>query len=340
MNLLFSEHAYVIAKAGDAAAGGRTDEYTAYATQLTKNSDDMQNLINSAAGASGSNAFGNIWNQYLGFVAAYTVGVVTHDDAKTAAAASSLTNQFTPSLAQFLADTQGGSQIDLTPTVVRLVQRVRAVLDDEASSAWTKLFIDIGAAAGAASQIGDQLGAKFIRAYPDRFPGTAAGTAFNLRLALNLDLQQMAYLGTMATEAVIGARADESTGATNQLTSTVQALSKDLARSKTETWNSWTTDLTSYAAKTQAGDLQQAQDQITNDGAALGLLYMEVDPAGVVRDAVATQTQDEVAVVDAQRQKDVNAAATRDRAAASAMEPIADSIAGFVVKANPNAYKA
>ena len=330
MNLLFSEHAYLVAKTGNAAAGGRTDEYTAYATQLTKNSDDIQSLINSAGGANGSNAFGNIWNQYLGLVAAYTVGVVTHDDAKTAAAASGLTGQFTPAFSQYLAPSQSSPDTTATSLVQQFVGAVRAVLDDEAASAWTNLFADIATAAQSASQIGDYLGAKFIGAFPDRFPGTAAGSAFNLRLAVNLDLQRLAYLGTMATAAVVGARADERTGATNQLTVTVQALSKDLARSKPETWNSWTTDLMSYAAKTQVGDLKQAQDQITNDSAALGRLFD--DPAHTINDAVNTQTQDEVAVVDAQRLMDVNGAATRDRVAAIAMELIADAVTYALVK--------
>ena len=331
MNLLFSEHVYLVAKAGDAAAGGRTSEYTAYATQLTKNSDDIQSLINSAAGANGSSAFGNIWNQYLGFVAAYTVGVVTHDDAKTASAASGLNGQFTPAMANYLGPQTAPSLVQ------QFASDVRAILDDEAAAAWPKLFADIAAAAQVASQIGDDLGTQFIRAYPDRFPGTSTGNAFSLRRALNLDFQQLAYLGTMATAAIVGARADEANSASHEVTLAVQSLTKELATSKPETWNSWTTDLVSYASKVQVGDIKQAWDQVTNDSLALVNLFE--DPEHMINQAVSTQTQAELAVVDAQRVKDVNETAARDRVAATAMEGIANAVTAFVVKANPADFK-
>jgi hypothetical protein len=313
LDLLLTEHVFLIAKAGDAAAAGRTDEYKAYATDLTNSAADLASLLREALGDTASSRFGAIWSQYLDSVAAYTVGAAAHDDAKKSAAADSLNNTLAPELGQWLSDVSGLAEI---PTAKQLVASVQSILDDEAGLNWTSLYLDTVAGAGTARHLADEVGPQIIKSYPDRFPGSAQGKSFDRRLLLSAGLQQLAYIGTMASEATINGGTDEAAAAGKVVTNTANALGPG-------TWKSWTDDLPAYAAA-GSGGTHTVADQIAADNRGLAQSFPR--NSAVVQAYADGQTGLEVRVIDAQRNKDVSSIGSRDRASASAMERLAAAI--------------
>ena len=314
LDVLFAEHVFLIAKAGDAATAGRTDEYRSYATELTKSAGDLDGLVREAVGDTAGGQFSQMWSQYLDLVAGYTVGAAAHDDAKKSAAADGLDNTLAPALGQWLTDRSGIADI---PATKELVGSVRAILDDEATSNWTSLYVDIDAGAGTARHIADDIGAQIVRSYPDRFPGSAEGKAFDRRLLLSAGLQQLAYIGTMASEATINSATDKATASATEIANTTVALGAGV-------WKSWTDDLPAYAQGTSGGS-QQTLAQLASDNTALAQAFPLASPT--IKAKADAQTKLEMAVIDAQKTKDVNLVASRDRASALAMQPLADALA-------------
>src|SRR4029077_10231154 len=102
LDLLLGEHVMLIAKQA-VAASNHTDEYPGYLTLLASNTNSLADLIRSAYGNTGANQFAQAWGIQNGYLVDYTIGVVTHNDAKSSGAMSGLLNGCTPQFAQLVA---------------------------------------------------------------------------------------------------------------------------------------------------------------------------------------------------------------------------------------------
>ena len=170
------------------------------------------------------------------------------------------------------------------------------------------------------------LAAQIVKLFPDKFPGDPSIAAVTLRVSLNHLMQEHAYLGSMATSAVIAGRDPEKAATSAALdanAASLHAAFKDEFGSSAgdqlgRLWAARNTALLDYAAGVGAAAKQ-----------ALSQLFIAPfsAAAGVPQTLVDDQASAALAVVDDQRAKAFTTLAADDRAAAAAIETIADAMA-------------
>jgi hypothetical protein len=320
VNLLFAEHVIVIAKMADAGVGARTDEYASYAALLTTNRDDITSVMVSAFGTSASTDLEPMLSDENEFVAAYIVGDVSHNSTKAAAAFASLTNGFVPRFAQFMSTRTKLSSAVVTQLATDVFIQIRAVVDDAAARSYPRLFADLRSAALPTSRLADAVASSIAGQFPDKFPGSLTDPAVDARVGVSLLLHEHAYLATMVTGALIGARNTEQAAAQAALAANGSALSIAL-EPRTQfgpIWNAKNAALLAYAGSTDAAKRQAARDQLT--GAYVAQLGVLIPGAA---DAAAVQVEAAIRVIDDQRSNTTTRVAADDRTAAAATEPLA-----------------
>jgi len=311
----------VIAKMADAGVGARTDEYAAYATLLTTNRDDITSVVVTAFGTSAGADLDPILSDENEYVAAYIVGALSHNSAKSAAAFTNLTNGFAPRFADFMSVRTHASSGSLKQLATDLVTQIKGVVDDAAAKGYPKLFADMRSAALPASRLADALATGIAGQFPDKFPGSLTDPAVDARVGVSLLLHEHAYLTTMATSALIGSRSTEQAAAQAALAANGAALGNALeARARLGLiWDAKNAAMLAYAGSSDAAKRQAAREQLT--GAYVAQL------AGLipgVADAATLQVEASIRVVDDQRSNATSKVADDDRAAAAAMQPLAD----------------
>lgn len=298
LNLLLAEHVMIVAKETEAAVN-HSDEYAPYTALLAVNTSELSAVIGRALGSTAATHFDQVWNMQNGFLVDYAIGVVTHDDDKAKAAITGLRSTFVLQL----QDALGGLD-----EVYKVGGPLGTQIDDE------KIFIDdlfaqkyayfYGAlhdAYNVSQEIGDALAFEIVNQFPDKFPGRIDGRDVIDRVNLNLLLQEHSYLATMATDAATAKRDSEKNAA-------VAALGQNAGKS----WSDWDAALVAYAS---GRSLQQPP-----------LVDKLVSSTGAPRPAVNYYVQAAAKVVDDQKAKASKTLADDDRAAATAMQPIADAL--------------
>lgn len=344
LDLLLGEHVLIIAKQSSATA--RQAEYTSYLRLLTTNDADLTELVRSAMGDSVAARFAQIWSAQNDYLVSYTIGLVTHDSAKAAAAQSGLTGTFVPQFSQFLSDvTQIPSGLIL-PLVTRHELEMKAILDDQLARNYPTLYADIRASYAHATQVGDVIAPRISGKFPDKFPGDSSSPAVNLRASLNIRLQEHSYLTTMRTSAIVGGRQAEpaaAAGALAENSNALDALFTDLlgasmAKRFDEVWAAADAAAAGEASATTAAQVQRASTALGDASVAklagwlrdaTDLTADESDPELEARlEALAT-------VIDKQRSKDWSTLAADDRAAETATEVVADLMASALIAKLP-----
>src|SRR6266849_3537685 len=223
LGALLGEHVIAIAKDSLAATANRSDEYKGYATLLTTNGSDLSELIASAFGSSAATTFDQIWAAHNNYVD-YTVGLVSHNAAKSNGAASGLINGFVPQFAQFMSSMSSIPLDPITQLSTEQVLETKAMIDDQAALNNAKTFADLQRAYAQASRIGDALASAIANKFPDKFPGDPANKAVDFRVALNNLLEEHSYLGTMTTSATAAGRNAEQAAALTALAANADSL--------------------------------------------------------------------------------------------------------------------
>jgi hypothetical protein len=318
MDLLLAEQVMIVAKES-AAAVNHSDEYGFYTPQLALNSADLSALVSRAFGNTATNEFEQLWDDQNGFLVDYAIGVVTHNDAKANSAMSSLTTSFVP---QFTRVVSSMSHLPTDATSQLIGQQVTAdktLIDDVFAADFRGFYADLHRAYAHASRLGDLLAEQMAVDFPDKFPGDPLASAVDTRVSLNLDLQEHSYLATMATDATVNGRSAEKAEAFLALTSNNEAMRSVVDDNRFSL--AWSQELGSLSAYALNGDPLAAQN-LTNT------FVTELAVASKApRSAIAFHENATIAVVDAQRQKNPRLA-DDDRAAATSMQPIADSVEG------------
>jgi hypothetical protein len=324
LDLLLGEHAMLVAKQS-VAASNHTDEYAGYLTLFASNANSLVDVIRSAYGNNSANQFGQAWGIQNMYLVDYTIGVVTHNDAKSNGAMSGLLNGFTPQFGQLI---NGLTQIptdSITQLELAQLNAFKAVVDDEIAQSYSKLYTDVRFAHGHSSLVGDMLAVRMAQQFPDKFPGDPTINAVEARITLNDLLQEQSYLTTMMSDAGIAGRGAEAAAALGG----VAGVRTDLApvigfllgpdgrAGFPGIWGIRDADLFAYANASDPGVRQRLTGTFVTQFSALTHAS-----AATVRDQMTATLK----AIDDQRAKAYKNVAGDDRAAAAAMQSIADQI--------------
>lgn len=325
LDLLLGEHAMLVAKQA-VAASNHTDEYSGYLTFLASNSNSLADVVRSAYGNTAASQFARAWGIQNGYLVDYTIGVVTHNDARSNGAMSGLVNGFTPQFAQVMASLAQLPLDSMTQLETAQLSDVKAVIDDEVAQSYAKLYVDVRAAYAHSSRIGDVLAVRMTQQFPDKFPGDPSISAVDARVSLNVLLQEQSYLTTMMSDAGIagrGAEASIALGAVAGVRTDLDPvigflLGPDARTGFPGVWGIRDADLFAYANSSDSSARQRLTGSFVSQFSALTSA-----PAAAVRGQVIATLK----VMDDQRAKSYKSIAGDDRAAAAAMQTIADKIA-------------
>jgi hypothetical protein len=187
------------------------------------------------------------------------------------------------------------------------------------------MYADLRSAYANHSKIGNALANQVAKQFPDKFPGDPSSKAVDARASLNELLQEHAYVTTMMSDAGIAGRGAEAASALGA----VAAVHSDLgpvigfllgpaARTQfDQLWGIRDADLFGYANSNAAGERQRLTGTFVSQFSVLTAV-----PAAAVRDQVVATLK----VMDDQRAKSFQEVAGDDRAAAAAMQAVADRI--------------
>lgn len=303
LDLLLAEHVMIVAKETEAAVY-HSDEYAAYTALLGANTSDLATDFGRAYGASAAPQWTQSWNTQNSYLVDYAIGVVTHNDDKANAATAALTGKFAAQFGQMIDGSTGIPAMSMRDLVYQQLLLDKAFIDDVSAQRYSAFYADLDKAYWHSSQLGDALARHAASKFPDKFPGDLSARVVESRVTFNLLTQEHSYLATMATGAAIAKRDAEKTVAMGALSASATRLGKF--------WSNWDAAVVSSAT---GADLQ-----------GVGL----VDSMSVATGASPTEVQHlidtTVKVIGDQKAKNSKAVADDDRAAATAMQPIADAL--------------
>ena len=324
LDLLLGEHVMVIAKQATAAVN-KTEQHAPYTSLLNANTNSLVDVVRAAYGNTAANQFEQAWGIQNGYLVDYTIGLVAHSDAKSNGAKSGLANGFVPQFAQLITDMTKVAPNQRPQTESTHVTQILTVIDDAAAQSYPKMYVDLRVAYAATSNIGDLLAIRAAQQFPDKFPGDPSIKPVDVRVSLNVLLQEHAYLATMTTDAVAARRTSEQAGAAASLGANADALGKlftDLSGAGAGTqiaqiWGARNSDLIAYATNGDDNSRQNLIDKFVTRFYAL---------APTASDRARDQILATIKVIDDQRSKSFKQVADDDRTAAAAMRPFADRI--------------
>ena len=331
--LLFGEHAFVLGKLAVVAAGGRKDEFHAYAGVLASNAVDVATVFKLAFGETGGQQLGDAWTAGDNFYVAYLVAAVTQDQGGAAAAMGSLNTSYVPQLVAAVTSSAGLTAAQAMQLASGQVAAVKLVVDDAVGAAYTKLFPDLVAGQTAAVAFADALARQASTRFPDRFPGNPDATAPTLRATLNVLFQRQAYLTTMLTDAVVGSAQAEVSPVAGAIAATSTAIDTHVRQifggaSAAQLGTVWDREALQLAAYAQSGDAAVRQNVLSTAAPPMG--------AGATYGPDLTSAfQSVLKVVDDQRGPAYDVLAGDDRAAAVEFAVAADEITAAAVRLAP-----
>jgi hypothetical protein len=325
LDLLLGEHVMVVAKQATAAAN-KTEEHAPYTSLLIANTNSLVDVIRSAYGNTAASQFEKSWGIQNGYLVDYTIGLVSHNEAKSNGAKSGLANGFVPDYAKLITSITQIPVDQVTQLETRQVTVMQQVIEDAAAQSYPKMYVDLRAAYAITSGVGDLLAARTAQLFPDKFPGDLSSKAADARASLNSLLQEHSYLATMTTDAAAAQRTNEQNGAAAALGANADALGKlftDIAGAGAGTqiaqlWGSRNSDLIAYATSGDATARQGLTEKFITR-------FYGVTPLG--SDSLRDQVLATIKVIDDQRTKNFKVVAGDDRAAAAAMQAVANHIA-------------
>jgi hypothetical protein len=314
MNLLLGENVILIAKVS-AAAVNHADQYPSYATVLGANADDLANMIRRAFGNTTADEFRTHWVAQNANFVDYAIGVVTHNQDKADAATAAMAKE-TAQLAQFITTL---TQLQTAKTLALLGSELKKLIDDDFAQKFDAMYADLDAAYSVGLVLGDFLGTSMALLFRDKFPGDPSLASVTRRVALNGLLQEHSYLATMATDAAINGRGAEKQPALAALSNNASAIGSVLKDGNVgKVWAQEALAIAAYADHNDA-----ASKKALTDTFVAQLSSATHVPANLITEEAGAI----VKVIDDQRAKAFKTVAGDDRAAATAMQPIADAMA-------------
>jgi hypothetical protein len=317
LDLLLTEHVMIVAKES-AAALDSSSEYRAYAMLLTTNETTLTDLFRRAVGNAAAGDFSSAWTALNADLVDYAIQVATHDADKADAATGRLTDTTMPQLAGRLADITLGQPPQLLVMVTGEVTALRDTIDGAANHQYAGMYTSLENAVSAGTELGDVLAAGIVQRFSDRFPGDQTSEDAVRRAHLNVLMLERAYLITMTTDAQLNDRPTEGTQGLDALSANVDFIAAQVNDARLrQLWGDEMSAIQSYAKNGDATSRRALSDTIAGR-----LVLVTRAPASVVGNQLGAT----IKVIDDQRAKNSDDIASDDRAAATAMEPIADTL--------------
>jgi hypothetical protein len=321
LDLLLTEHVMVVAKAAAAAVDGSA-QFAGYAALLATNQDGLTRLVSAASGSTTAQLLSQSWQAVNTDLVEYAIRVAAHDGQGADAATQHLSDTTMPQLARQLGRLTAGDSAGLLAMVTAEVTALRDTIDSAAGHHYSAMYTSLSSGVTAAMALGDIVAATLARRFPDRLPGDQASAPVVRRVHLDVLMQERSYLTTMATDAQINGRTDEVAQAVVALAANLDLLLAELPN--TGPGQAWTAQLTAIRAYARAGD---AASRTALTETFVGRFAASTDVTAAI---VASQVDATIAVIDDQRAHNLDQVAGDDRAAATAMAPLADAIAAAI----------
>ncbi|HEY1456775.1 MAG TPA: hypothetical protein VGG31_09775 [Candidatus Dormibacteraeota bacterium] len=324
LDVLLGEQVFIVAKES-AAAVNHSDDYVPYAALLTNNTAELGALLRLAFGDTAATQLMDTWSIQNGYLVDYAIGLVTHNQAKADGAMSGVENGFVPQMAQLVTSLIQLPQDPVAQLLTEQVLEIKVMIDDEAAGSFGAMYPALRTAYAQTHRLGDVLASGIAQKFPDKFPGDPSAGPVDSRVTLSVLLQESSYLSTMSTAAAAAHRDSERAAAVAALAANAAALEPafgDVQGSSAsarfaQAWQGRDDALVAYATSGDAAARQSLSQALT--APLSGIAHV---PALAVRD----QADATVKVVDDQRSGSSAAVAGDDRAAATAMQPIADAL--------------
>lgn len=354
VNVLLADHMTLAAKSTGAALGGREAEFTAYANQLNINGTDLGELVGAAYGDAAENQFNTIWSAHNGFFVDYTNGVATKNEEAKTKAVNDLTNIYVVDFSKFISDAIGADLQTVSDLTTMHVLMTKDVVDAQAGGNWEDIVAKEKLAVAHMQQLADPLAAGIAAKFPAMFSSEGAKSGADLRVSLDLALQNHMYLASSATGAALGGRDAEfaaygaalNTNGTDLGAAIGSVYGQDAQNQFNSIWSAHNGFFVDYTTGVATKD-QAAQDKAVSD---LTNIYVPEfsnlisTASGLPLDTVTslismhvTMTKD---VVDAQGAQDWNRVAELDRMSAMHMQSIGDPLAAAIVAQFPDKFSA
>ena len=202
---------------------------------------------------------------------------------------------------------------------------IKATIDDETAQSYAKLYADLRTTYVHSALIGNMLAVRMAQQFPDKFPGDPSINAVEARVSLNELLQEHSYLTTMMSDAGIAGRSAEAANALGAVASARAdiapvmgfLLGPDARTGFPQVWGVRDANVFAYANGSDSGAKQKLTGIFVSQFSALTQV-----PSASIRDQVIATLK----AIDDQRAKVYKNVAGDDRAAAAAMQAIADAI--------------
>lgn len=167
---LLEEHVSLAAAATDAALAGRNDEYTAAATALDSNSQELAAAIGSMYGADAQQTFLKLWRDQIGYLIDYTQGMATDDDDKKEKARTDM-NTAAGDTADFLQTlTEGRLKREAVKEILKSDDAVMiSIIADQKAGDYESAYNKQRDAGHAVLNFGDPLADVIVDQFPDKF---------------------------------------------------------------------------------------------------------------------------------------------------------------------------
>ncbi len=320
--VLLSEPAYLFAKESEAAVLQLPD-YAGYVGLVQANEDDAANVMREAFGNTAATTLSASWQAVDADLVQYAVAVAGHDAAKVARAASDLDGNAVPALVAAFSKVTGVPGPTLGSLLGDWSRATRAMADDAVAQRFDRFQQDIATAFADGDRWSALASHAIVSLFPDKYPGDPSQPAVQQRAALNLALLEHAYLVSMATDATVANRGAARSAAFSALTRNQKLLLADAKTADPASLSAlWTARIDALLAYAARGD-PASRSAITDDFVARFSALTRAP-----RSTVAEQAAAALKVIDDQRAQGYDVLPGDDRAAAMAMQPLADALAG------------
>lgn len=228
LDLLLGQHVLLLARTSDAVLSSHTSELDGYGEMVHQNALSIGDLVahqTDQPGVSSTVAQDQqAWDEaYLDYaIAAFDRNAAGRSSARGGLQAAA--NQY----AIELATVSGVPSVQLTPILTTQVQDETAMVDAQVQAGtWTAAYQALQTAYAQSRSVGDALAAGL--ASKGHVKGSADSRAVDLRIAVDLQLQEQIALGGFAASASLGGRPAEQDAAEAAQQSSLAALQNSLA---------------------------------------------------------------------------------------------------------------
>jgi hypothetical protein len=355
LDSLLGEHAMLAIFATQKGYAGDED-FEAIAKALDENSVELSEAIGSVYGTEAAKEFLDgrlLWRDHIGFFVDYTVGLATKDNAKQRMAVDRLM-AYNARSAAFFASATGLPIKALLDGVAEHISQLKGQIDAYAKEDYDSAYDLVREAYGHMYMTGDTLAGAIAAQSPDEFPlEPATQSAGDLRVTLDRLLGEHAILAMIATQKGLDGDADFETVAAALDENSVEVAEaigsvygEKAGKQFLDGQNMWRDHIGFFVDYTVglATNDKAAQEKAVGDLKG----YIETSsaflsqatglPRAALREAVTGHVTDLKGQIDAYAAGDYERAHSLFRRAYEHMVMTGDTLAGAIVKQNPEMF--